>query len=675
MRRRYLLLFIAVLLAMSLNLTGQTGISFDRYHTPEQLNETVLTIAKAHLEITRVHEIALSSGGRALNLLEIGPETEQDEKTLPAILVVANLEGTIPISSEAAVFLIQEVIAKPEVREDRTWYILPAGNPDAAINYFESPLRMDTRNTTPFNDDMDDATDEDGVEDLDGNGLITGMRVQHPEGTWVEVPSEPRLMKKADGSKGEKGVYKLYTEGLDNDQDGEYNEDGPGGVNIGINFPHLFKAHTETGGPWAGSEAESFNLFRFVFEHPEIGMTFAFGAGNFCRTPPRGGRQGSADLSNIKIPERMGKRLGVDTDRTYTIDEVKELMQPRMPPGMQLTEAMIASFLGLGAVVNPLPEDLKFYKSLSEDFTEFLKEQELDGKRLESAPARDGSFELWAYYHLGLPSFSMDFWTLPEVEKEKEGEEELTPDKLAEMSNEEFLALGEEKIEKFLKASNAPVQFPAKRVMEALKGGQMTTKRMAEILKNRPKAKDEGGADPKEEALLAFSDQQLEGAGFVGWTAYDHPTLGPVEIGGPVPFAATTPPAEMIRELLQGQVPWVLHLSEKMARIKIVKAEAKALGSGLYRIKVWVENTGYFPYPTAMGQRNTRIIPVVVTLEGSEHEILEGKQRNLIKSIGGHSTQVVSWIVRTAHPEQLTAKASTSIAWTDEKPVQLGGAQ
>jgi len=675
MRRRYLLLSFAVLLAVSLNLTGQTDISFDRYHTPEQINEALLTIAKAHPAITRVHEIAVSSGGRAVNLLEIGPEAAQDAKSVPAILVVANLEGTIPISSEAALFLIQEIIAKPEVREDRTWYILPAGNPDAAVNYVKSPLHMDTRNTTPFNDDMDDATDEDGVEDLDGNGLIAGMRVQHPEGEWIEVPSEPRLMKKADGSKGEKGVYKLYTEGLDNDQDGKYNEDGPGGINIGINFPHLFKFHTETGGPWPGSEDESFNLFRFAFDHPEIGLTVAFGASNFSRTPPRGGRKGSADLSSIRVPERVGRRYGIDTERTYTMAEVKELMQPMVPAGMQLTDAMVASFLRLGAVVNPLPEDLKFYKSLSEDFQEFLKERKLDGKRLESAPAKDGSFELWTYYHLGLPSFSMDFWTLPEVEKEKKGEEELTVDKLAEMSNEEFIALGEEKIETFLKASNAPAQFPARRVIQVIEGGQMTTKRMAEILENRPKPKDEGGADPKETALLAFSDGKLEGKGFVDWTAHDHPTLGSVEIGGPVPFTATTPPAEMIQGLLEGQVPWVFNLSEKMARIKVAKAEAVGLGSDLYRIKVWVENAGYLPYPTAMGQRNSRIIPVVVTLEGSEYEILEGKKRNLIKSIGGHSTQMVSWIVRTEHPGQLTAKASTSIAWNDEEPVQLGGAQ
>ena len=39
------------------------------------------------------------------------------------------------------------------------------------------------------------------------------------EGAWIAVPGEPRQMKKADGAKGEKGVWKLYPEGLDNDGD------------------------------------------------------------------------------------------------------------------------------------------------------------------------------------------------------------------------------------------------------------------------------------------------------------------------------------------------------------------------------------------------------------------------------------------------------------------------
>ena len=192
------------------------------------------------------------------------------------------------------------------MRQETSWYILPVGNPDAMAVVFEEPLRVNSRNSRPYNDDMDDQVDEDGPEDLNGDGYITSMRVKDPAGQWIAVEGEPRAMKKADWSKGEKGEFKLYTEGLDNDGDGKYNEDGPGGVNIGVNFPHLFKFHQVDGGAWAGSEPESHELMKFVFERPEIAMTFVFGKTNFCLSPPKAGRQGQADFNKIKIPGTNG---------------------------------------------------------------------------------------------------------------------------------------------------------------------------------------------------------------------------------------------------------------------------------------------------------------------------------------------------------------------------------
>jgi hypothetical protein len=333
---------------------------------------------------------------------------------------------------------------------------------------------------------------------------------------------------------------------------------------------------------------------------------------------------------------------------------------------------MVASFLGLGAAVNPLPGDLKFYNQISEEYKEFLKKNKLDGKRLEPAPAKDGSFELWAYYHLGLPSFSLDFWTLPQLE-EKGKAPKLTAEKLEAMSNEEFLALGEEKIDAFLKASGAPGNIKAKMIMSAVKSGMMTTKKMAEMMKQMPKPKSKEGADPKEKALLAFSDKELNGKGFVKWTPFKHPTLGDVEIGGAVPFTANTPPAPMIPNLLKGQVPWVFELVKKMAVIKIAKTRVISLGKGFYRVKLWVENTGFLPYPISMGIRNQRIPPVVVSLKDGDFKIIEGKKRNLIREVKGHDTQMTQWIIYTKKPIRLNLELQTSNARTDTKTVNLGG--
>jgi hypothetical protein len=668
--RWLVLLFGLLVLSWSVN----AEVVFKKYHTPEELNVTIQEIARTNPGVSKIHDLTKSAGGTDLYVLEIGPEVGKKEKMLPAVFVAANMEGTVPLASEAALFLVKQLIEKAETRENLSWYILPCGNPDAAAGYFARPLREDPRNARPFNDDKDDAIDEDGPEDLDGNGFITRMRLKDPEGEWSPIPGNPRLMKKADWSKGEKGQYKLYPEGLDNDGDGKINEDGPGGVNIGVQFPHLFKFFTAEGGLWAGSEEESFTLIKFVSEHREIGLAFVFGRANFCLAPPRGDRKGEADLNEIKIPERYARFLNADPDMTYTMAEVLEMVKPIMPEGMEVDESMIASFLGLGAAVNPLPDDLKFYKKLSEDYKDFLKEKKFDAKRLDPPPDKDGSFELWTYYHLGLPSFAMDFWTLPEIEKEKK-EQEITPEKLEEMSNEDFIALGEEKIGAFLKSSGAPAQFKAKQVIEALKGGMMDTRRMAEMLKKMPKPPSEEGADPKEEALLAFSDKELGGKGFVDWKSFKHPTLGEVEIGGPVPFTDSTPPPEKVESLLNNQVPWIFEITKKMARIQIAKTEAKRLGSDVYEIKVWIENTGYLPYPTAMGRRNKRILPVIVTLTGQGLNIVDGRKRSLIPSIDGHSAQAVTWIVRVDNPVKIEIKASTQTAWSDTKSIDLGGVQ
>ena len=285
------------------------------------------------------------------------------------------------------------------------------------------------------------------------------------------------------------------------------------------------------------------------------------------------------------------------------------------PPGFEITESVVASFLGLGAVVNPLEDDVKLYKELSERYKEFLKAAKLDGKRLEPAQARDGSPELWSYYHLGVPTFSMDLWTPPESADESKEKTGITADTLEAMTGEAFVALGEAKIEAFLKEVGAPPDIKAADLIAGVKGGQMTPKQMAGMLRQMPKPKSGEGGDPRQKALLAWSDKELGGKGFVAWTPFKHPTLGEVEIGGAVPYADTTPPAAMLTTLLDGQVPWVLTLAEKLARLRIAKTEVTARGGGVHELTVWVENTGSLPFPTAMGKRNQQPAPAVVSAQ------------------------------------------------------------
>ncbi len=654
-------------------LAQQLSGSYQDYLNPGDLNNALNDLHKKFPKQTKLIKLASSAGNSSLQMPEIGPEAGLEKKSLPAILVVANMEGTVPVSSMAAIYLADYILNSGQGPKDLTWYVLPCGNPDAYTHYFETPLRIDPRNKKAHNDDMDDLTDEDGFNDLDGNGVITQMRVKDPEGIWIPVSEDPRMLRKADANKGEKGIYKLYSEGLDNDGDGKYNEDGAGGVNVGINFPHLFEPFTKTSGLWPGCTDESFQLIKFVFEHPEIAMTMNFGATNFCLQPPKGGRKAGVDMDKIKIPESMAEMFGADPNRTYSISEIIELVQPMVPAGMTVTESMVASFLGLGAVVNPLEKDLKFYKELSDQYKEYLKDKGLEAERLDPQSAKDGSFELWSYYHLGIPSFTMDFWTLPKVKEEKKEDSGITIEKLEKMSSEDFIALGEEKITIFLKESGAPDHFKAESVIKMVESGQVSPKQMAGMMKDMPKPKDEKEGDPKTKALLAYSDDQLGGKGFLDWTPFKHPGLGDVEIGGTVPFVNNTPPKEIMDSLFALQVPWVLELCKKLPRLSILQSEVKHQGAGVYELIIWVENGSYLPFPTAMGERNEQPAPAVIELDGKDISLLSGKKRTPINSIAGLKVKKLSWLIETEKGVNLNVKLSSVFAWGDEKQIKIGG--
>src|SRR6185503_11696796 len=160
--------------------------------------------------------------------------------------------------------------------------------------------------------DHDGLVDEDGPDDLNGDGLITSMRIEDPEGEFILDPTDSRLLIKADKTKGEKGVWRLLSEGRDNDHDDEWNEDGPGGVNFNRNFPYNYKFFA----PWAGlhqvSEIETRALADFVVAHPNIGIVFTFGAAdNLIQTlkSEAGGKRPPTAISDDDIPyyRELGK--------------------------------------------------------------------------------------------------------------------------------------------------------------------------------------------------------------------------------------------------------------------------------------------------------------------------------------------------------------------------------
>jgi hypothetical protein len=663
---RYLVLYFLLSPALMSYAQSSTG---SKYHNVKEVQQMLKETQQKNAGNTRLHTIATSPGGEPVTILEIG----SNQTGVPAIFVGANFEGNIPISTEGALRLAMMLTDSVSYTEGLTWYILPNPNPDAAKGFFADVKYGRTVNDFEINNDADEAVNEDGYDDLNGDGYITQMRVKSPDGTHVISKNDPRIMVRANSGKGERGEYNIYSEGIDNDGDGQFNEDGEGGINVGIAFPHLFPVSKKEAGLYPGQTPEIYGILRFIFDRPEIAMVYTLGSSSFSLVPPKGGRKGEANLDRIKLPGRYARMLNADENQNYTMDEVIEMVKEVVPPGMEVTPSLVAGMLGLGPVVNPQEDDLKFYTKLSEDYKEYLKAKNFSIENLDPEPAKDGSFELWAYYHLGVPSFSMNLFSVPKVKEEKSDEENsLSLEEAEKMEAEAFVALGEEKITAFLKANNAPDRFTAKGIIEMMESGKLSPKQMAGMMKNMPKKEKEGELSEKEKALLAWSETEWDGNGFVEWEKYQHPDLGEVEIGGFVPYLETTPKPEHIDSLLAVQLPWLLQLTKKMPEISIAEEELTDLGSGVYKLELFIENNGYLSYPIAMGQRNRQPAPLIVVLDG-DFEILEGLKRTPLGSIGGNQVRKLTWLLKAGKRTVISAKLESAVFGEKVKQIKIGG--
>lgn len=623
------LVFISVLI-QAICTTAQTPSGEAHYRNVNEVQTFLNDFQQKHPAVVALHTMAASPGGRKVTLLEIG----SDLKQVPAIFVTANFEGTNPLSTEGALRLAGMLMDSSGYRKNIRWFILPMPNPDAYAAFF-SPVKWErAANDAEVNNDTDDQMNEDGPEDLNGDGLITMMRVEDPEGTWMASAKEPRLMVRADPKKGERGKYKMYPEGIDNDKDGSYNEDGPGGINVGINFPHLFSMSTKESGMWPGEAPEVYGLMKFMFDHPEIVMAFTLGSSDFCLSPPRSTRTGGANMESIKIPARFATRMGADPEKSYTMAQVMEMAKAMMPGGggREISQDMIIGMLGLGAAVNPQDDDLKFYTTFSDQYKEFLKKKGFSTDRVPAPADKDGSFELWAYYHLGIPSFAMNLFTIPKPASERPAEG---------AAGNDF-------------ASRLPAGAAA-------------------MMRNMGQAQRPADPDENNRIILGFMDKNLKGEGFVNWKPFDHPVLGKCEIGGFAPYFPSTPPATLIDSLCMVQLPWLLKLSSQIPDIRMLPEKITPLGAGIYRVELFFENKGVLSYPTAMGTRNRQPAPVVLQMETKGVEFLEGFARTPLGDIGGNQVKKLTWLIKADKKAMISVKVESPAFSIPAKQINIGG--
>ena len=397
-------------------------------------------------------------------------------------------------------------------------YLAPAVNPYMADLYVSTPMTgiVSSINARPRDDDGDGKLDEDPPDDVNGDGRILQMRVRDPRGQFKRHPRDPRLMVRRGPD--EPGEWAVYSEGIDNDGDGAFNEDWIGGVDLNRNFPFDWQPEwiQEGSGPYPLSEPESRAIVEFIVAHPNIGFVINGHSGpdDGLLYRPYGSRPDSA------IPRADFQVMGAFAQKFTSLSGGLRMLPPygaeaerRFGPGRQV--------YGHG----------------------FLLE--------------------WAYEMAGAYSFVPEHGMIP--------------------------------------------------------------------------GDADGNGRVSDEELIKVSDEEFGGRLFAPWTPFDHPTLGPVEIGGFVKFTKPNPPpGKYLERLVNVYSEMYLYWASTLPRLAFGATTAEP-ESGLFKVRATVENQGLLPtHVTAKAVENGYADPVVVTLAaGPGVEVVMGAPRVVVGHLSG----------------------------------------
>lgn len=361
-------------------------------------------------ELASMRSIGMSLEGREIWLVEIaadgGPPTEER----PGVLVVGNLSGDHLTGSHLALEVVRHLTGPGSGDADldeHVIYVVPRLNPDAAEAMFSGPADGRRRNARPHDDDNDGRTDEDTPDDVNGDGVVTVMRVPDPAGEYRIDADDPRVMHRVDRSKGERGTHSLHWEGVDDDGDGYLNEDGPGGVDLDRNFQHDYPYWEPDAGAHMVSEPESRALMDFVIGRRNIAAIVTFGHSDNLVTPP----SASGALADPVTPD-----LTTFADASFDgMFEAGVYPVPRRQGGLDLRGAQPGRDNDPSSGRRPETtvngSDVEYFQAVSDAYSEATGISRVPLNR----PPR-GAFFQYGYFQYGVPSFSTPGWGLPEVE-------------------------------------------------------------------------------------------------------------------------------------------------------------------------------------------------------------------------------------------------------------------
>ncbi len=300
------------------------------YHDTGEAHALLKAWAKAFPSLTELYSIGETLEGTPLMVLEITNKETGPALEKPGYYYDGNIHAEELTGAEVALHFAWHVLTRygndeaiSHLLDTHVLYVRPKFNPDGA-DVALTTIHNPRSTPRPYDEDADGLLDEDPPNDLDKDGYATQMRAPNPKGIWKKSAEDPRIMvRREPGDKDE--LFDLYSEGLDDDGDGAFNEDDVGGIDMNRNFPRNWGMEFEQdgAGPYPLSEPETRATIEFLHAHRNVtGIFHGHTSGGFLFRLPSTiswDSYGLADQSLIlELAGKYGSTTGQPVRASYS---------------------------------------------------------------------------------------------------------------------------------------------------------------------------------------------------------------------------------------------------------------------------------------------------------------------------------------------------------------------
>lgn len=316
--------FISCLLLVSVQSAEaqRVNITFDDYHGYDGTVDYIQRVAREYSNITELMEIGRSTMDRPIYVLAI---TKMDNGTTidrhvelrnprkegvqnvtpmksyhgkPGVWIDGGTHGNEYTGTEVSLYIVDKLLsgygsddAITQLIDENVFYVCPIVNPDGVYNSVERGISQ-RQNSMEVDDDEDGRINEDGPDDLNGDGKITSFRYPDDNGRYVIDEMDPRNMRQLARDEDFSGQrYSVVREDKDNDGDGRRGEDSERGIDVNRNFPEGWFNNEPDGkrggsGYYAASSPEAQSILEFFTNNTNILLVQSFHtSGGFTYRP------------------------------------------------------------------------------------------------------------------------------------------------------------------------------------------------------------------------------------------------------------------------------------------------------------------------------------------------------------------------------------------------------